>query len=163
MRRRFGKLINEMAYRDDKIVLLVGDIGYGIFDDFRKNHKKKFFNMGICEQSIISVAAGMALEGLKPWVYTITPFLIERPFEQIKLDIDQQKVNVCLVGFADYPNLGPTHSELNAKKLMSLFKNIKSYFPKDGDETEKAVFKSYKNKGPNFISLKTDKKISKNW
>ena len=163
MRRRFGKLINEMAYRDDKIVLLVGDIGYGIFDDFRKNHKKKFFNMGICEQSIISVAAGMALEGLKPWVYTITPFLIERPFEQIKLDIDQQKVNVCLVGFADYPNLGPTHSELNAKKLMSLFKNIKSYFPKDGDETEKAVFKSYKNKGPNFISLKTYKKISKNW
>ena len=163
MRRRFGQLINELAYRDDKIVLLVGDIGYGIFDDFRKNHKKKFFNMGICEQSIISVAAGMALEGLKPWVYTITPFLIERPFEQIKLDIDQQKVNVCLVGFADYPNLGPTHSELNAKKLMSLFKNIKSYFPKDGDETEKAVFKSYKNKGPNFISLKIDKKISKNW
>ena len=84
--------------------------------------------MGICEQSIIGVAAGMALEGLKPWVYTITPFLIERPFEQIKLDIDQQKVNVSLVGFADYPNLGPTHSELNAKKLMSLFKNIKSYF-----------------------------------
>jgi len=163
MRRRFGKLINELAYKDDKIVLLVGDIGYGIFDEFRKNHKKRFFNMGICEQSIIGAAAGMALEGLKPWVYTITPFLIERPFEQIKLDIDQQKANVCLVGFADYPNLGPTNSELNAKKLMSLFKNIKSYFPKDGNETEKAVFKSYKNIGPNFISLKTDKKISKNW
>jgi len=162
MRRRFGKLINELAYKDDKIVLLVGDIGYGIFDDFRKNHKKKFINMGICEQSIIGVAAGMALEGLKPWVYTITPFLIERPFEQIKLDIDQQKVNVCLVGFADYPNLGPTHSELNAKKLMSLFKNIKSYFPKNGDETEEVVFKSYRNKGPNFISLKADKSI-KNW
>jgi transketolase len=163
MRRRFGKLINELAYKDDKIVLLVGDIGYGIFDEFRKNHKKRFFNMGVCEQSIIGVAAGMALEGLKPWVYTITPFLIERPFEQIKLDIDQQKVNVTLVGFADYPNLGPTHSELNAKKLMSLFKNIKSYFPKDGNQTEEAVFKSYKNKGPNFISLKSDKKISKNW
>jgi transketolase len=163
MRRRFGKLINELAYKDDKIVLLVGDIGYGIFDEFRKNHKKRFFNMGICEQSMIGSAAGMALEGLKPWVYTITPFLIERPFEQIKLDIDEQRANVCLVGFADYPNLGPTHSELNAKKLMSLFKNIKSYFPKDGNETEKAVFKSYKNKGPNFISLKTDKKVSKNW
>ena len=163
MRRRFGKLINELAHKDDKIVLLVGDIGYGIFDDFRKNHEKKFINMGICEQSMIGVAAGMALEGLKPWVYTITPFLIERPFEQVKLDIDQQKVNVCLVGFADYPNLGPTHSELNAKKLMSLLKNIKSYFPKDGDETEKAVIESYKNNGPNLISIKTDKKDSKNW
>ena len=106
MRRKFGKLINELAYKDKKIVLIVGDIGYGIFDDFRKNHPKRFFNLGICEQSIIGVASGMALDGLKPWVYTITPFLIERPFEQIKLDIDQQKANVKLVGFADYPKLG---------------------------------------------------------
>ena len=130
MRRRFGKLINELAKKDKKIVLLVGDIGYGIFDDFRKDNPKRFFNLGICEQSLIGVASGMSLEGLKPWVYTITPFLIERPFEQIKLDIDQQNVNVNLVGFADYPNLGPTHSELDAKKMMGLFKNIKSFFQK---------------------------------
>ena len=163
MRRRFGKIINELANKDSKIVLLVGDIGYGIFDDFRKNHKKRFFNLGICEQSIIGTASGMALEGLKPWVYTITPFLIERPFEQIKLDIDQQNVNVNLVGFADYPTLGPTHSELNAKKLMKLFQNIKSYFPKDSWETEKFVKTCHKSKGPSFISLKSDKKIGKNW
>ena len=159
MRRRFGKLINELAKKDKKIVLLVGDIGYGIFDDFRKDNPKRFFNLGICEQSLIGVASGMSLEGLKPWVYTITPFLIERPFEQIKLDIDQQNVNVNLVGYADYPNQGPTHAELNAKKLMSFFKNIKSYFPKDSKQTESYVFKSYKNKGPNFISLKSDPKI----
>ena len=147
--------------KDKKIVLLVGDIGYGIFDDFRKNHPKRFFNLGICEQSIIGVASGMALEGLKPWVYTITPFLIERPFEQIKLDIDQQKANVKLVGFADYPKLGPTHAELNAKKTMSLFKNIKSYFPKNSRETSKFVKMSYNSTNPTFISLKTDKKIIK--
>ena len=163
MRRRFGKLINEIAKKDDKLFLLVGDIGFGIFDDFRKNHPKKFFNLGICEQSLIGVAAGMALDGLKPWVYTITPFLIERPFEQIKLDIDQQNVNVKLVGFADYPTLGPSHSELNAKKLMSLFRNIQSFFPKDGNETEKNVFQCYKNIGPNFISLKNDINLNKNW
>ena len=80
MRRRFGKLINQLAKKDKKIVLLVGDIGYGIFDDFRKEHPKRFFNLGICEQSLIGVASGMSLEGLRPWVYTITPFLIERPF-----------------------------------------------------------------------------------
>ena len=123
MRRIFGKTIDEIAKKDKKVMLLVGDIGYGIFDDFRKNHPNRFINMGICEQSLISVAAGMSLEGLKPWVYTITPFLIERPFEQIKLDINQQKANVKLVGFADYPTLGPTHSELNAKYMMRLFKN----------------------------------------
>ena len=163
MRRAFGKFIDKIAKKDRKIILLVGDIGYGIFDDFRKNHPKRFFNLGICEQSIIGVASGMALDGLKPWVYTITPFLIERPFEQIKLDIDQQKVNVKLVGFADYPSLGPTHSEVNAKKTMKLFKNIKSFFPKNGDDTTKVIYESYRIKGPAFISLKTDKQINKNW
>jgi len=163
MRRKFGKIINNIAKKDSKVVLLVGDIGYGIFDDFRRDNPKKFFNMGICEQSLIGAAAGMALEGLKPWVYTITPFLIERPFEQIKLDIDQQNVNVKLVGFADYPSLGPTHSEVDGKKSMKLFKNIKSFFPKNGDDTEKVVYESYKIKGPTFISLKTDKQINKNW
>lgn len=157
MRRKFGKLIDKIAKKDKKVFLLVGDIGYGIFDDFRKNHSERFINLGICEQSLIGVAAGMALVGLKPWVYTITPFLIERPFEQVKLDIDQQNVNVNLVGFADYPTLGPTHSELNGKKITKLFKNINSFFPKDSKETEKAVLNSYKNKGPNFISLKSDK------
>ena len=163
MRRKFGKLIDELAKKDKKIVLLVGDIGYGIFDNYRKNHPKRFFNLGICEQSLIGAAAGMSLEGLKPWVYTITPFLIERPFEQIKLDINQQKVNVKLVGFADYPKLGPTHSELNAKKIIKLFKNIKSYFPKNNEERKKAVLKCFKSKGPTFISLKTDKNLNKNW
>ena len=163
MRRKFGKIISDLAKKDDKIFLIVGDIGFGIFDDFRRNHPKRFFNLGICEQSLIGVASGMALEGLKPWVYTITPFLIERPFEQIKLDIDQQKANVKLVGFADYPSLGPSHSELNGKKLIKLFKNIKSFFPKDSQQTQKAVIKCYKRKGPTFISLKSDKKIGKNW
>lgn len=161
MRRRFGKIINEIAKKDKKIYLLVGDIGYKIFDDFRLNFPNRFINLGICEQSLIGVASGMALEGLKPWVYTITPFLIERPFEQIKLDINQQKANVKLVGFADYPHLGPTHSELDAKKLMSLFKNIKSYFPKNSQETERFVKKCNKINGPTFISLKTDLFINK--
>ena len=163
MRRKFGKLINELAKKDKKIVLLVGDIGYGIFDDFRKENPNRFFNLGICEQSLIGAASGMALEGLKPWVYTITPFLIERPFEQIKLDIDQQNVNVNLVGFADYPELGPTHSETDGKKLMSLFKNIKSFFPKNSDETEDCFYKCYKKSGPNFMSFKADKNIGKKW
>ena len=75
MRRKFGEIIDKLAKKDKKVVLLVGDIGYGIFDDYRKNHKERFFNLGICEQSLIGVASGMAIQGLKPWVYTITPFL----------------------------------------------------------------------------------------
>jgi len=156
MRRRFGKVISQLARHDEKIHLLVGDIGYQIFDEFRERYPDRFINMGICEQSIISVASGMALEGLKPWVYTITPFLIERPFEQIKLDIDQQNVNVNLVGYADYPTLGPTHTELDAKKMMSLFNNIKSFFPIDGDQTEQLLHQAYQETGPVFVGLKSD-------
>ena len=161
MRRRFGEAISRLADKDEKIIVIVADIGYRVFDEFREKYPNRFINMGICEQSIIGVASGMALEGLKPWVYTITPFLIERPFEQVKLDIDQQNVNVNLVGFADYPSLGPTHTELDAEKMMQLFKNIESFFPKDGDETEKNIIQAYETQGPSFISLKSDPTLSR--
>jgi len=160
LRRRFGSVITELADRDENIIVLVGDIGYRVFDEFREKYPDRFINLGICEQSMIGVSAGMALEGLKPWVYTITPFLIERPFEQIKLDIDQQNVNVKLIGYSDYATLGPTHQELDGEKLMQLFSNITSYFPKDGDETQSVVYKAYEKTGPAFISLKSDPALS---
>ena len=105
---------------------------------------------------MIGLSAGLALEGLMPWVYTITPFLIERPFEQLKLDVDQQQANVKLIGYADYPTLGPTHSELDAKRLMQLLTNINSSYPKNGDEAESAIRRAYAEDGPHFISLKSD-------
>ena len=79
---------------------------------------------------LLVVAAGLAFSGFQPITYTITSFNTLKTIEQIKLDIDQQNANVKLVGFADYPTLGPTHSELNGKKIVKLFKNIKSFFPK---------------------------------
>ena len=154
-------MIADLADQDEHILMLVGDIGYRVFDEFRARHPDRFINMGICEQSLIGVAAGLALEGLKPWVYTITPFLIERPFEQIKLDIDQQNVNVKLVGFSDYPTLGPTHSEVDGPALMSMLPHIKAFFPKDGDQTENCVNQAYKIDGPAFISLKSDPQLTK--
>jgi len=159
MRREFGKIITELAERDENIILIVGDIGYGIFDSYRENFPNRFINLGVREQAMVGFAAGMALEGFRPYVYTITPFLIERPFEQIKIDIDEQNVNVKLVGYADYPTQGPTHSELDAKGLMGLLKKTISYFPTDSEETRRAVVESYKHQKPTFISLKKDKKI----
>lgn len=158
MRNQFGKTLVELAEKDSKIILLTGDIGYGIFDEFREKYPDRFVNIGICEQSMIGVASGMALEGLKPYVYTITPFLIERPFEQIKLDINEQNVNVKLIGYADYPTHGATHSEIDAKWLMENFKNIKSYYPKCSAEVVEALMDSYKSNSPAFISLKKDTK-----
>lgn len=161
MRREFGKLMVELAERDPLVHLLVGDIGFGIFDEFKRQFPKRFLNMGICEQSIIGFSSGMALQGLKPWVYTITPFLLERPFEQVKLDIDEQNVDVKLVGYADYPEQGPSHSLLHETALSALLKHTLSYYPKDSAETRQAIMKSYNHRGPTFISLKEDKSLRK--
>ena len=157
MRKEFGKIIAELAEKDPNIILLVGDFGYGIIDEFKKRFPERIFNMGICEQSMLSIASGMALEGLKPYVYSLTPFLIERSFEQIKLDIDQQNVNVKLIGYADYPGQGPTHAELDAVYLTKLFRNIDSYFPEDTESVRRALIDSYRSDRPAFISLKRDK------
>jgi len=155
MRSVFGALLCDLAKVDDKVVLLVGDIGYGIFDEFRKKYSDRFFNLGIREQSIISISSGMALQGLKPYVYTISPFLLERAFEQVKLDIDQQNVNVKLVGYGDYPNQGPTHNLILTKNMCDcIFKNIRTYEPKNRDDVIDAVVTSYSRGHPTIILLK---------
>jgi len=156
MRREFGKFMSEYGAKDERIIWIIGDAGFGIHDDFRLRYPDRFFNFGLCEQSMISVACGLALSGLIPFVHAATPFLIERPFEQIKLDIDLQKTNVKLVGFADYPFEGLTHAELDSPYLMKIFKNIKSYFPQNSTETRAALEESYEIEGPAFISLKRD-------
>lgn len=153
MRRAFGKTIVKLAKKDSRIVLLIGDV-YQEMDEFVKKFPDRFFNLGLCEQSIISIAAGMAIEGLRPVVYTLTPFLIERPFEQVKIDIDEQNLPVMLVGNADYPTHGPTHRPLNAEGLVGLFKNTAGYFPRNMEETEKAMIDAYLMGSPAIICLK---------
>lgn len=153
MRVQFGKTVVRLAEHDPNIVLLIGDVEQEM-DEYKEKFPKRFFNMGLCEQSMISIAAGMAMEGLRPVVYSITPFLIERPFEQIKIDVDEQDLPVMLVGNADYPTHGPTHRPLNAEGLVALFKNIVGYFPRNLEETEKAMLDAYLMKKPAIICLK---------
>jgi transketolase len=89
-------------------------------------------------------------------VYSLTPFVLERPFEQVKIDIDEQNLPVMLIGFSDYPTHGPTHRPLNAEGLAALFKNIVGFFPRSSAEAEKAMLDGYLMGGPSFISLKKD-------
>lgn len=157
MRRQFGKTLTKLAKQDKDITLLVGDIGYKIFDEFREQFPDRFYNLGCMEQSMVSIGAGMALEGKKPYIYTITPFLIERAFEQIKVDVDAMDLNIKLIGYADYPKQGTTHQELNAKGLMKLLKNTICYYPRTSYGTNFATKISYSHKSPTFISLKKAK------
>ena len=155
MRRAFGKTIVKIAEKDKDIILITGDVEQEM-DEYKEKFSDRFFNVGLCEQSMISMAAGMALEGLRPVVYSITPFLLERPFEQIKVDIDEQNLPVMLIGNSDYPTHGPTHRPLNAEGLVGLLKNTCGYFPRNQFETEKAMLDAYLMKKPAVICLKKD-------
>lgn len=123
----------EIAKLDDKnIVVLVGDLGFKTFEKFKAKYPNRYFNVGIMEQSMVGIATGLALEGLKPFVYSMTPFLIERAFEQIKM-IDEMNLNVKLIGYTDETqreNYGITHFEiLTPEVLEGIFKNLKYIHP----------------------------------
>ncbi len=154
MREQFGTTLIDLANKDSRIVLLSGDVMFYTFNIFAKTFPDRFFNVGLCEQTMISIAAGLAIKGLIPIVHSITPFILERPFEQIKVDIDEANLHVILMGYDDYPNYGPTHRALNVNKTLDVFKNITGYYPIDNQSTTKALIDAYLMKAPAFIHLK---------
>lgn len=153
MRKVFGKTIVKIAQRDPKVVLLTGDVEQEM-DAFKSLFPDRFFNLGMCEQAITSLAAGLAIDGFRPVIYSITPFVIERPFEQVKVDIDEQNLPVMLIGYSDYPTHGPTHRPLNPERLALVFKNIQSYFPASEQAAEKAMLDAYLIRSPAMIYLR---------
>src|SRR3990172_9535053 len=155
MRRQFGQTLVQLAEKDERITLVFGDVEQEM-KEFMKTFPDRYYNVGLCEQTMISMAAGMAIEGLRPIVYSITPFLIDRPFEQIKIDIDEQNLPVMLIGFSDYPTHGPTHRPLNAEGLVGLLKNTMGYFPRSQAETEQFMMEAYQTKKPSFIGLRKE-------
>jgi transketolase len=121
MRKAFFDTLLESAKNDSRIYLISADVGYGQMDRFRKELPNQFINAGISEQHAISMAAGMAVEGLRPFVCSMTPFLILKGLEQIKLDILMNESPVVLVGIGvddDYKSSGETHMCREDIKLM---------------------------------------------
>ena len=154
MRVEFGKLIAEIVRKDKDVYVLDLDFG-NIFNDLLNENPDHLLTLGVTEQAAIGVAAGMALEGLKPYVFAITPFLLERPFEQIKLDIVQQKANVKLISSWSYPTAGPTHQVLNVEKECEIL-GIKLVAPKNSKETREKILETYKIDEPVFFYLTKD-------
>ena len=121
MRNAFANYLCEIGNKDKELMLLVGDIGFRIFDEFRDKYENQFLNCGIAEQNMIGVAAGLASQGKHPIVYTIIPFLVMRAFEQIRVDIGINNVGVMLVGVGGglaYDKLGSTHHAYEDITLM---------------------------------------------
>ena len=112
MRNAFARELTRLAAADERIVLLMGDIGNRLFDDFKSRFPERFFNCGVAEANMMSMAAGMALCGLRPVVYTIVPFVTTRCLEQIRVDVCYHHAPVVIVGVGgglSYASLGATH------------------------------------------------------
>ena len=100
MRRQFKDTISDLAQSDPRVVLVFGDISVYMFRDFQAQFPDRFYNMGICEQTLVSVAAGLRSQGFIPVVHTIGSFLTERAMEQIKIDLVYNEYPACLVSCA---------------------------------------------------------------
>lgn len=157
IRKAFQQELLKLMQKDKNIWLLVGDLGYKMFDDHFNLFPERTINTGAAEQSMIGTAVGLALCGKLPFCYSITPFLIWRPTETIRLYVNHEKVPVVLVGSGrdkDYSEDGFSHDGTDAKGLMDLFGNIRQYYPTSKDEIPKVVREIYEKKEPTFLSLR---------
>ncbi len=156
MRRAFIKTLTELAAKDDKIYLLTGDLGFSVFEDFSKKFPKRFINCGVAEQNMMGVAAGLALSGKKPYVYSIVPFVTLRCLEQIRNDVCYQNLDVKIIGVGggfSYGSLGSTHSVMEDLAILRTLPNMTVIAPADLLETEVLILESYKTKTPAYIRL----------
>ncbi len=131
MRNAFCQALVEAASRPD-FVFLTGDLGYKALEPLRQAMGSRFINAGVAEQNMVSVAAGLARSGLRPWVYSIAPFVYARPFEQIRNDVCLHKLPVVLVGNGGgygYGVMGATHHALEDYGALLCLPHIQAYVP----------------------------------
>lgn len=156
MRKEFASFLLDEMKQNEKIIIITADIGYGILDEIRKNFDKRVINVGSCEMLMIGVAVGLSYGGYLPICYTITPFLLYRPFEMIRNYINYENLNVRLVGSGrdkDYSHDGFTHwAEDDLEIVSNCFKNIKIYKP---DILTNEIFNDFiSQKKPCYLNLK---------
>ena len=156
IRQQFADLMLEIGARDKKLVVLVGDISHRILKPFAKKCPTRYYNIGICEPSIVNMAAGLSKSGLNPVVHTIAPFITERAYEQIKLDFGYQKQNINLIsvgGSFDYSKLGCSHHCYTDVSLFNHFKNSSIVIPGSNEEFKILFKKLYKQKNIKYFRI----------
>ena len=156
LRKTFVNTMLDIAESDANLVVIVGDISHGIFKPFRDKFPNRYYNIGISEPGMVNVAAGLSAKGISPVVHTIAPFLIERSYEQIKLDFAYQELGVNLVsvgGAFDYSKLGCSHHCYTDYSLIAQFENASVFFPGSDIEFELLFKSAYNNKQINYFRL----------
>ena len=157
MRKIFSVLLHEEMEKNKDIVLITADLGYGLWDQIRDSYPDRFHNVGSSEQLMMGMAVGFTMEGKIPLVYSITPFLLYRPFEIVRNYINKEKLPVKLVGGGrnkDYGHLGFSHWAEDDKEIVGCFKNIMQHHPEAREDLE-GIFDFFINNGsPQYLNLK---------
>lgn len=156
MRKTFFEELYKQMTIDKDIVALTADLGYIGFDRIRDNYPTRFFNCGASEQAMMDMAVGMALSGKKPFVYSITNFLLYRPFETLRNYVHYEEIPVRLVASGrdyDYEHDGISHWSPDARVVLDALPNIIQYWPKDTRAVTRFVKKMVQINEPQFISL----------
>lgn len=156
MRKEFAKILKHWLEKDSTITVLLGDISVGLFVDEHEELPLNVYNVGILEQSMISLAAGLSSSGNKVFVYTIASFIVERGYEQIKLDLCYNENDVVLVsanGPYDYNTLGPTHHSASDIPILWQLPKIDLLVPGRLTDVEEAFLYASNSGNPSYIRL----------
>jgi len=160
VRDAFVKKLNESAADNPDIMLLVGDLGFGVVADFGLTYPKQFLNCGVAEQSMVGIAAGMASAGRRPFVYSIANFPTLRPLEQIRNDVCYHGLGVTIVsvgaGLA-YGSLGYTHHAVEDISILRSLPGMRVYSPADAMECRAAVDAILADPSPAYLRLGKNK------
>lgn len=156
MRKAFIQSLGEIAANNKNVMLLTGDLGFSVFEEFASTFPDQYLNCGVAEQNMVGVAAGLALSGKKVFVYSIATFATMRPFEQIRNDICLHNLDVKIIGVGggySYGHMGFTHHPIEDVAIMKVLPNMKVFSPADPIETALVVRAITENNGPAYVRL----------
>ncbi len=156
MRKTFMDTLTELARKDDRVMCIIGDTGFSVFEEFEKEFGPRFVNVGIAEQNFVSFGAGLAAMGMKPFIYNVVSFMVYRAFEQIELDIAYQENPVVIVGVGGghaYGTAGPTHHAYFDLALMRELPNMTVFSPADPVEMREVMLAAYQLDKPSYIRI----------
>lgn len=156
MRNAAIDALTKMAETDDRITFVTADLGYSVLEDFAEKFPERFFNVGICEQAMSSVAAGLALSGEIVFTYSIGNFATLRCIEQIRNDICYHNANVKIIavgGGVSYGQLGMSHHATEDIAMMRALPNMRVLTPADPEEALAAAQYAVQTEGPCYIRL----------
>jgi transketolase len=156
VREAFSNSLVRLAVADHKVLLLTGDHGYALFDEFRKRCPDQYINAGIAEQNMVGMAAGLARVGFRPFVYGLAAFVPIRTLEQIKLDIAHDNLPVVLLGDGAgfvYSHLGTSHQSTEDIACARAIPNLKVLSPADRFEMTASMAYAYAANGPVYLRM----------